>query len=182
MNNKYKKLIVKIIAILVMILLDQWTKYLAVIYLKDQPLGSHFLIPNVLQLYYLTNGNTGAAFGMLKGHTLLFIFVAIIIVTLIGYILIHMPEGKKYNFLSVLLTCIAAGGLGNLIDRIRLNYVIDFIYFSLIDFPIFNVADMYVSVSTVILAFMLIFRISNDEYTELENAMKAPFTKKKSHE
>ena len=50
-----------------------------------------------------------------------------------------------------------AGAFGNLIDRIRLDYVIDFFYFELINFPIFNVADMYVSFATVILVILLLF-------------------------
>ena len=52
---------------------------------------------------------------------------------------------------------IAAGAIGNMIDRIRLNYVVDFIYFVLINFPIFNVADMYVTISTAVLVIMLLF-------------------------
>ncbi len=68
-----------------------------------------------------------------------------------------MPDEKKYRLLHVLLSLIAAGAIGNMIDRIRLDYVVDFIYFVLINFPIFNVADIYVSVSTVALVILLLF-------------------------
>ena len=57
----------------------------------------------------------------------------------------------------MLLSLIAAGAIGNMIDRIRFDYVVDFIYFVLINFPIFNVADIYVTVSTVILVILLLF-------------------------
>lgn len=63
----------------------------------------------------------------------------------------------EYRLLHVLLSLIAAGAIGNMIDRIRLDYVVDFIYFVLINFPIFNVADIYVSVSTVALVILLLF-------------------------
>ena len=56
-----------------------------------------------------------------------------------------------------MLSLIAAGAIGNMIDRIRFDYVVDFIYFVLINFPIFNVADIYVTVSTVALVVLLLF-------------------------
>ena len=68
-----------------------------------------------------------------------------------------MPDEKKYRMLHLLLSLIAAGAIGNMIDRIRFDYVVDFIYFVLINFPIFNVADIYVSVSTVVLVILLLF-------------------------
>ena len=68
-----------------------------------------------------------------------------------------MPDDKKYKVLHALLSMIAAGAIGNMIDRMRLDYVVDFIYFVLINFPIFNVADIYVSLSTVALVILLLF-------------------------
>ena len=68
----------------------------------------------------------------------------------IAYVLVKVPLQKKYNRIHILLVMIAGGAIGNLIDRLRLDYVVDFIYIVLINFPIFNVADMYVTFSTVI--------------------------------
>ena len=68
-----------------------------------------------------------------------------------------MPEDKKYNILHFLLVLIASGAIGNMIDRIRLEYVVDFFYFVLINFPIFNMADIYVSVACVLLAVVMLF-------------------------
>ena len=68
-----------------------------------------------------------------------------------------MPEDKKCNILHILLVLIASGAIGNMIDRIRLEYVVDFFYFVLINFPIFNMADIYVSVACVLLAIVMLY-------------------------
>ena len=136
-----------------LVLADQFTKSLAVAHLKDKPAFN--IISGVLELNYLEN--KGAAFGMLQNQKAFFIFVAVVILSVIGYVLYKMPDEKKYRLLHVLLSLIAAGAIGNMIDRIRLDYVVDFIYFVLINFPIFNVADIYVSVSTVALVILLLF-------------------------
>ena len=142
-----------ILGICALVVLDQYTKYLAVIHLKDKP--AYIIFNGVLELNYLEN--KGAAFGMLQNQKAFFIFVAVVTLGVIGYVLIKTPDHKKYRIMHVLLSLIAAGAIGNIIDRIRLNYVVDFIYFVLINFPIFNVADMYVTVSTVLLVILLLF-------------------------
>ena len=65
-----------------------------------------------------------------------------------------------------------AGAVGNLIDRVRLNYVIDFFYFKLIDFPIFNVADIYVSVGTAVLIILILFYYKEEELNLLLKGRK----------
>lgn len=153
--SKKKKILLTLdlFFVLVLIAADQITKYLAVLHLKDKP--AYIIINGVLEFNYLEN--KGAAFGMLQNQKFFFIFVAIVILSVIAYILYKTPDNKKYNKVHILLSLIAAGAIGNMIDRIRLDYVVDFIYFSLINFPIFNVADMYVTVSTIILVFLLLF-------------------------
>lgn len=94
---------------------------------------------------------------MLQNQGGFFVFVAIIVLGVIAYILYKTPNDKKYNLLHILLSLIAAGAIGNMIDRLRFDYVVDFIYIILINFPIFNVADMYVSFATVILVLALLF-------------------------
>ena len=142
-----------LLGICALVALDQYTKYLAVIHLKDKP--AYIIINGVLELNYLEN--KGAAFGMLQNQKAFFIFVAVVILGVIGYVLLKTPDQKKYRILHVLLSLIAAGAIGNMIDRIRLNYVVDFIYFVLINFPIFNMADIYVTVSTAALVILLLF-------------------------
>lgn len=142
-----------LLGICALVALDQYTKYLAVIHLKDKP--AYIIFNGVLELNYLEN--KGAAFGMLQNQKAFFIFVAVVILSVIGYVLLKTPNSKKYRILHLLLSLIAAGAIGNMIDRIRLNYVVDFIYFVLINFPIFNVADMYVTISTAVLVVLLLF-------------------------
>ena len=142
-----------LLIILAGVLLDQITKYFAVLYLKGQEAVS--LIPGVLELRYLEN--RGAAFGILQGGKVIFLIITPIVLLVAAYVLVRMPDGGKYGILHFLLDCIIIGAVGNLIDRIRLDYVVDFIYIRLIDFPIFNVADMFVSIATVVGAVLLLF-------------------------
>ena len=154
MNKQKKRLIfTDIIGMIALILADQFTKYIAVVHLKDQPAIP--LIANVLELNYLEN--RGAAFGMLQNQKIFFVFVAVMILAVIAYVIFKMPEKKKYTILHVLLVLIASGAVGNMIDRLRLDYVVDFISFVLIHFPIFNVADIYVTVATFLLVILLLF-------------------------
>ena len=149
-------ILLDLVGICALVALDQYTKYLAVIHLKDKkPNNNINIINGVLELNYLEN--TGAAFGVLENQKAFFIFVAVVVLSVIGYVLLKTPDHKKYGILHISLSLIAAGAIGNMIDRIRLNYVVDFIYFSLINFPIFNVADMYVTVSTAVLMILLLF-------------------------
>lgn len=150
-----------------LMLLDRYTKMLAVSRLKGrQP---YELIPDVFEFRYLEN--RGAAFGMLQEQRELFIAVGALFLVVILYFLIRVPCTKKYYALRICMVMIAAGAIGNLYDRITLNYVIDFLYFVYIDFPIFNVADIYVTVSTAFLVVLFIF-IYKDEDLDMKKANK----------
>lgn len=132
---------------------DQLTKYYAVLMLKDQT--PYTIMDGVFELHYLENN--GAAFGILQGQKFFFLFIAVIILSMILYVLFKMPYQKKYIKLHITLVLIASGAIGNLIDRIRYDYVIDFLYFSLINFPVFNVADIYVTLAAFYLVILLLF-------------------------
>ena len=136
-----------------LIALDQYTKQWAKVYLKDKP--AYNLINGILELNYLEN--QGAAFGMLPNQKVFFIFVAFVILFVVGYVLLKVPDQKKYTILHFLFSLIVAGSIGNMIDRVRSDYVVDFIYFVRINFPIFNVADIYATVSAIVLLFLLLF-------------------------
>lgn len=153
--SKHKRnfLIFDFISIIILIAIDQYTKYLAVLHLKDKPAFS--VIDGVFELNYLEN--RGAAFGMLQNQKGFFILISCIVLLTICYILVKIPEEKKYNILHILLVLIASGAVGNMIDRIRLEYVVDFFYFVLINFPIFNMADIYVSVACILLTIVMLF-------------------------
>ena len=90
----------------------------------------------------------------------------------IAYVLLKAPNKKRYIPLHLLLIVIAAGAVGNMIDRLRLNYVVDFIYFSLINFPVFNVADIYVTLATAFLAIPVLFRYKEEDFGFLGLAKK----------
>lgn len=159
--SKKKKIffLIDLLILGLLITFDQYTKHLAVLRLKDKT--AFPIIPKVLELNYLEN--RGAAFGMLQNQKFFFVFVAIVFIGLIIYFLYKVPDAKKYDILHFLLVMIGAGAIGNMIDRIRLDYVVDFIYIVLINFPIFNVADMYVTFATVFLVIILIFVYKEDD-------------------
>jgi lipoprotein signal peptidase len=92
-----------------------------------------------------------------------FLVLTVIMICLITYVVLKMPLIIKY--IPVYITCIllAAGAIGNFIDRVRLGYVRDFIYFKIINFPVFNIADMYVVCSGILLVMLVCFRYKNDE-------------------
>ena len=143
-----------------LILLDLQTKAAAVRALQGKP--PIILVNGVLELLYVQN--TGAAFSLLENAQWLFILIAVAAVLLISVFLIRLPKTKRYQPLHILLTSISAGAVGNLIDRIQLGYVRDFIYFSIIDFPVFNVADIYVTVSTALLVILVLFYYREEDF------------------
>ncbi|MDO4321573.1 MAG: signal peptidase II [Lachnospiraceae bacterium] len=141
---------------LLLLALDQITKYLAQRYLPGSR-GAD-VIPGVFQLFYLEN--RGAAFGMMADRQWFFIIVAFIMMLAAGYVYFKLPLEKHYHFLRAVCVLIAAGAVGNMLDRILHSYVIDFLYVSLIDFPVFNLADCYVCVGAAlgILAVFTLYR------------------------
>lgn len=164
MSSKKKKtiqLLLDVLAFVILVALDQVTKYFAVAKLKGEP--SVKLIDGVFELQYLEN--RGAAFGMLQNGKVFFIFAAVVMLTAIIFVLIKAPASRKYRPWHVYLVMIAAGGIGNMIDRIRLDYVVDFFYFSLINFPIFNVADIYVTVGTALFVILILFFCKEEDLT-----------------
>ncbi len=139
------------IIIALSLIIDQLSKYLTVIYLK--PIESYPLINNVFHLTYAEN--TGAAFSMFSGkQPLLIILTLIIIAALLFYLIRNLKTDQV--FLKFSLSLIIGGALGNLIDRIRLNYVVDMLDFTLINYPVFNMADVFVVSGAVIFAYTIL--------------------------
>ena len=135
------------------IAIDQLSKYLAVIFLS--PVNTVPVIPHVFHLTYVEN--TGAAFSMLAGKQIFLIIITSIFIAILLYMLWVMPKKKCYYDINFGLSLIISGAIGNLIDRIRLNYVIDFFDVRLIGFAIFNIADIFVVVGCF-LAVIALFR------------------------
>ena len=155
MNTNTKRIthyITALISIAVLVFIDQFTNSLVVAHLKDQP--AYVLIKNVFQLEYLEN--RGAAFGVLQNQRVFFYISVIVITAAVIWFYSKVPMEKKYLPLRICAVLIIGGAFGNCIDRIRLNYVVDFLYFKLIDFPIFNVADIYVTVAAFLLIILIL--------------------------
>lgn len=130
--------------------LDQWTKYLAAAHLSA-PVS---LWPGVFELQYCEN--RGVAFGMLQGQRWIFIPLTALVVAALA-VMLFRSEWRRSRVFCISAALIIAGGIGNLIDRIFRGFVTDFLYFKLIDFPIFNVADCYVTVGAILLFVYLLF-------------------------
>ena len=130
---------------IVLVLIDQLTKYLTV---QNIALGEIVeFIPNVVSFTYLQN--TGAAFSILEGQMWFFYIITILVV---GFLLYYMyAEAKDNKILGYILALVLAGALGNFIDRLLLQYVVDMIKLEFIDFAIFNVADSYLTVGVILL-------------------------------
>ena len=100
---------------------------------------------------------------MLQNKRILLLAIGFVVLGVIGVYFVKMPWTKKMNSLRILALFIVAGGIGNMIDRFRLGYVIDFFYFKLINFPIFNVADIYVTCSVILLFIVVLFFFKEEE-------------------
>ncbi|TCK98108.1 signal peptidase II [Natranaerovirga hydrolytica] len=148
-----------IIIVLFMVGFDQITKYFAIEFLKNA--NAITIIPNVFELTYVEN--RGAAFGIMQGRVTFFTIVTILSILFIIYFYRTIPKDKKYNLIRMALILILAGGLGNLIDRIVFGYVVDFLHFKLIRFPVFNLADCYVTIGSIFLMVLVLFVYKDDE-------------------
>lgn len=148
-----------LIGFVILVGLDQWTKGLAVKHLMNRP---PFVIwDGVFELLY--SENRGAAFGMMQGKQFFFFLIALVVLAAVAYLLWKMPVTERYMPMAVCLMMVSAGAVGNMIDRIGQGYVVDFLYFKLINFPIFNVADCYVTISAFLLILLVFFYYREEE-------------------
>lgn len=139
------------------IILDAVSKYLVVANIP--PDGNVPCINGVFHLTYIKN--RGAAFGMLENARWVFLIVSVIaIVAMIVYMLLKKP---KNMWVKTAIAMLVGGGIGNMIDRVRLGYVVDFIEVDFVDFAVFNVADSFVTVACGILVVYLIVASVKEE-------------------
>ncbi|MDD3087397.1 MAG: signal peptidase II [Candidatus Omnitrophica bacterium] len=137
----------EVIIVLLVLALDQLTKLIVTANLTLQ--DSIPLIKGVFSLTLIHN--RGAAFGIFKNQLHIFIFISLIAVALIYSMLKNNKSGKLY---SLSLSLILAGALGNLLDRVFLGYVIDFLDFHI--WPVFNIADSAITCGTLILGWVVL--------------------------
>ena len=138
-----------IIIIVLGLIIDRLTKTYAINNLIDNPYKG-----SIFNFTYLEN--RGAAFGILQDRRIFFIILTLAIVcALVYYFLKNYKKNPK--LLNVALTMIITGAIGNFYDRLFQGYVVDFIEFAFVDFPVFNVADIFVTVGSILMIIYLIF-------------------------
>ncbi|MDQ0253798.1 signal peptidase II [Evansella vedderi] len=140
---------------LVIIIIDQWTKWLVVQYMELRE-----SIPIIEGVFHLTSHrNAGAAFGILQGQMWLFFIATVIVIGVVIYYI--QTEGKKHRWFGWALGLVLGGAIGNFIDRVLHGEVVDFldVYIFTYNYPIFNVADMALVVGVI----MLIIHVLKEE-------------------
>ena len=151
----------KYLYVLIFILADFFSKRLAVQFLKDNTAIE--ILPGILRLSYVEN--TGAAFGIMQNMRWFFVVLTVIIILVFMYI--QKTKMNKTRFFDTGVLFVISGAIGNFIDRLCLGYVVDFIDFYLIDFPVFNIADIFVCIGTGLICIHYLF--FEKEEKEIEN-------------
>lgn len=143
--------------------LDQFTKYLAVSKLMGHE--PFVILKGIFELDYLEN--RGSAFGLFQGQKVFLLCVGVVFLGIMFFLFSRTPAEKRFLPVHLAAAGIVAGGLGNMIDRFRLGYVVDFFSFVLIHFPVFNVADICIVLSTILLAVLLLFVYQEEDLSFL---------------
>ena len=162
-NGRYIHYLAAVVGSAILLLLDQYTKHLVLDRLKDHP--PVILWKGVFQLEYLEN--RGAAFGLFQNQRVFFFASVLVITVVILWFYLRVPMERRFLPLRLCAVFVMAGAWGNCIDRITLNYVVDFLYFKLIDFPIFNVADIYVTVAAFAVAVLIFFYYKEEDFERI---------------
>jgi signal peptidase II len=153
---------------ILLVAFDQVTKYWARVSLQED--GPLSIIPGVLKLQY--HENTGAVWGIMTDKTGLLTVLSIILFIILLLVYFKIPQKRRYLPIQIIWVFIMAGAIGNIIDRITLKYVVDFVYIELIDFPIFNIADNYLTLSSILLLILGIFYYKEEDFDFIENLFK----------
>ena len=132
---------------------DRVSKVICRQYLR--PLGSVSVIKGVFHLTYVEN--TGAAFGTLQGSTWFLVLTSVLVSAAVAYLILKIKPENRYVKLSLAL--ILGGALGNLVDRVLLGYVVDFLDFRI--WPVFNIADSCVVVGAILLGYFVVVKGEN---------------------
>lgn len=149
-----------IMLFIVLLIGDQASKYWARTVLYQQ--SSIQVIPHILRFTYVEN--RGAAFGMLQGQKIFFVIMTFL---LIGLFFVYLKKTNTNKWMKWTASIIIAGAIGNLIDRVLLGYVVDFIDFHIIWRYVFNVADIYVVGGTLLLALQILLQDEKEKETSL---------------
>ena len=159
-------MILIIISIILLTAIDQLSKWIALSSLK--PIGNITIIENWFDLTFVEN--RGAAFGILEGQRWFFI-IMVLLVTVIAFRFLYKMEkrDKAHNWLRFSIVLILSGAWGNVIDRIFRGYVVDYFEFTFIDYPVFNIADIYVVVGAILMSILVLFVIKDEDEDKEKN-------------
>lgn len=146
-------------AAVILLALDQITKHLAILHLKDRP--PFVVIDGVLEFQYLEN--TGSAFSLFRDQKIFILLMGFLVMAVLLFVLFRLPVKKRFLPAHILLSALIAGALGNIVDRVRFGFVVDFISFVLIHFPVFNAADCYIVVCTICIFLLFLFYYQEEE-------------------
>lgn len=119
------------------------------------------VIPGVFQFLHVEN--TGASWGMFKGGAVVFIILAFAVSLVLIFFITRIPGKTKYIRLHLAMSLIISGAIGNVIDRLQKGSVTDFLYAQFINFPVFNVADIFIVCATIWLMIMTLFIFKDDD-------------------
>ncbi len=162
-EKNIKIMLIPIIIIALLTSLDQFTKF--IIKSKFMLYESKEVIKNVFAITYIQN--KGAAWGVMQGKRIFFLILTVFVILGCFWILYNIIDNRKYIMLTTCVIFLISGAVGNMIDRFKLGYVVDFFDFKLIDFPVFNVADIYVTVSMFLILFLMIFKYKEEDFDEI---------------
>lgn len=151
--------ILPILAGIGLILLDQGTKLWALSSLK--PIHNRTVIEGFLDLTFVEN--RGVAFGMFSGKRWLILLLTAAIAGMLLYFYHSLPRRKEYAPVRASIVLVLAGAVGNIIDRLFRGYVVDFFEFTFFEWPVFNVADIYVVAGVILLMFLILFVIKDED-------------------
>ena len=151
-SEKKKQIFCAIGCMILLIALDLLTKSQARQALAGGPVE---LIPGVFELRYLE---------ILQNKRIFFILITLMFLALAVFYFLKLPTDRRYRPMRIITTFVAAGAIGNFIDRMMLSYVRDFLYFKLIDFPIFNVADIYVTCGAIAFFIFTVFYYKDADF------------------
>ncbi len=165
-----KNLIIAFISICLLTSLDQFVKY--IINLKMKLGDTIEVFDGVFSITYVQNN--GAAWGNFSGKRLFLLILTILILICAIYVYLKLLKLNEMKLLRISLVFLISGALGNIIDRILHGYVIDMFDFCLINFPVFNVADIFITCSVILIVILLLFKYKDEDFDKIiKNVDKA---------
>lgn len=168
MKKVLMRILLPILGVVAVVLLDQFVKELCLD--KIGMYNTVVLIEDVFELHVIPN--KGMAWGMLQNKQWIFVVITPLVLTLVAWFYVKLPYEKKFTPMRVLTVMLTGGAIGNLIDRMFRGefcqgHVVDMFYVKAIDFPVFNVADSFICVSFALLAVLVIFKYSDEDFDRM---------------